>query len=178
MSGGDGKAVPSEHLRAGERLLWSGRPQRARASVYGIMMLVMGGLSTLIGVVMLLSAIISPSLFIVFALLWTAMSAWNLYVGARFSFAPSRQVFALTDQRALIVETFLGKRVASLSPGKLCAYELVDRRGLSEIRFGPEPSLFNLGLKPELPLNAFHGIPDGDRVARLIDETFCRGRLP
>ena len=178
MADADIHARIAPYLKPGERVLWAGKPARAPLNGMGLMFVVMGGLFFLIGLGITLASLVTLSPVALFGMLFAAAGGWNFYCGLRFTAAPARQLYALTDQRALIVETFLGTRVGTLSPAKLCAFATERKGDIGTVRFEPETSVFAMGPRVSVPLNAFLNIDAVDRVEDLITRTHCARSAP
>ena len=166
------------YLKPGERVLWAGKPAKAPVNIIGLMLALIGGLFFLIGLGITVSGLGALSPIALFGMGFAFVGGWNLYSGLRFTVAPARQLYALTDQRAVIMETFFGTRVGTLSPAKLCAFTTERKGKFGTIRFEPETSVFAMGPRVSVPLNAFLNIDAVDRVEDLITQHHCARSAP
>lgn len=149
--------------------MWAGKPAGMPMNPMGLMGTIIGGLFILFGAFFMLSAIGSGNVFaIVFSLIWCSIVAFHLYTFSGMLLGPSRQVYAITDQRGLIVESSRGTRMASLEPEKLRSFELTRKGKLATFKFGPSSSPFMMQPTLKTPLNAFHLVPDSKTVEKHI----------
>ena len=185
------KAVETE-LRAGETLLWADKPAKMPLS---FMALYMSGFS-LVWTTMAVSfvgvgavtafmgegssetadtaafgiAFFAISLLFVFVVIGVCMFLWGL----KLLIGPSKELYAITNQRGIVISPFLKYRVANLSPEILRNSERKGRPDLGTLTFmGKGNGFMGMWMNPyQTELNAFQKIQNPKQVEDLIYKTF------
>ena len=123
---------------------------------------------------------------LIFSVFWLVMVMFFLAVGVamiwnayRAMVAPRRELYAVTNQRGLVVSPFHRLVVVSIPPRELLGGCRRDRRGgLSTLDFGTAPSGPNWnGFPTHDPDPSFKNVADAKGVEDLIYETFGRAHL-
>lgn len=177
MPNSEHKHLIEQELSSGERLLWSGVPQKAPLpklalfylifiSIWlcGVLAFLMVGLLTNVvpnnGTIRLIFALV-PGFMLLVGLLffWVALRAVR---------RPSKQVYGLTTRRGLIIENHGKGPVRSLSKDELANLTRKGGTTMGTLQFqGPRLSQFDLTLS-NLAGVAFHNISDPKRVENII----------
>ena len=185
----DAKALVSPELMPGERLLWAGRPQGRVWTFVGVWT---------VGFSLFWLAATLPMLLVfafgsgemvdgetppaaarvigfLFALIFSGVGVVTLLMGLRHLQGPTRERYAVTDRRGLIVSPFMGYRSASLSPDALMNSERSGKPSRGSLSFGGRGGMFGtFNANPwKPPLDTFRKIKDPARVQALIHQTFA-----
>lgn len=106
-------------LRPGERLIWAAKPSEAPLNLAALLGTVVATVFVFIGAIAFFMTALTGHLgAAAFVVLWTSIAAFNLYVASGHWLAPSSQVYALTNERGLIVERFRGFDQLSSTPSE------------------------------------------------------------
>ncbi len=174
----DAKIAVQSELRAGETLLWASKPQIFPVNKVALMMTIWTFVWTLIVLGMLSVFFITtqdsstPAPFLLIPTLMVFAGIGLFLLCLKSLIAPSHQVYAVTDQRGIIISPFLGYRTASLDRTSLLNSERTGFRLNSTLRFGPKPSMMGLGMY-QIHLNQFYNIKNAHEVEALIHKTFA-----
>jgi len=179
-------------LREGERIVWSGAPEQPPRTmgqsfqfVFSCIWLTMVVLIFLpVGLVTAFSGEESAFgwFFTFFILLFVLVGIGMVILNYRALKAPNFEVYAITNQRGLILSTYRKIMVTSLSPNDLLSSERKPRRdGLATLSFGTGPSsIFEIqsamfGMKTQ---TSFKNISDSKEVENLIYKIFGKTGTP
>ena len=174
----DARRVVQSELRAGERLLWASKPITFPINKVSLMLTISVFVWTLIAIGMMSAFFIVdrsksiPFPFSFIPVLLVLVGVCLFLYCLKLIIAPSHQVYAITDQRGIIVSPFLGYRTASLDKTLLLNSERKGFRLNSTLQFGPKPSMMGLGMY-QIHLNQFYNISDAQEVEALIHKTFA-----
>lgn len=114
-------------------------------------------------------------IFLLFPLMFLLVGALALYTGAKLFFGPSRQIYAITNERGLVLEHFLGRRIGTISAQELKTYEKSGGDKVGTLKFGPGLSLFSMNaMFPKHPLNTFYNVANPRDVEILIRKQFAK----
>ena len=163
------RSVLSSELRSGEKLLWVGSPARFPVYFSTLFPLLWAGGFVAFGLFALISALISATASgIIFMLIWLSFVSIFFYIHLRRLTAPSKQIYAITDQRGIILELQGQTRVASLSLAQLKSYERRNHGKLATLSFSQTRNAYSITNYIQPPLDTFHMIDDHVEVERLI----------
>lgn len=173
-------------LMAGEKLLWAGKPAKFPLSFMALYLtafsvfwtfMVTGifgvGISSEFGSSN--SSMGSLNIgFLLFASLFICAGIGMFLVGLKTLISPSREIYAITNQRGIIISPFFRYRMASLSEDCLKNSERKGRPELGTLLFsGKSSGLMGMMMNPyQTELNAFRKITDPKKVEDLIYKTF------
>ena len=163
------RSVLSSELQSGEKLLWVGSPARFPIYFSTLFPLLWVGGFIVFGLFGLLKTISSGSTFgMIFVLIWLSVVATFFYIHLRRLTAPSKQDYALTDRRGIILELQGNKRSGHLSREQLKSYERRQYGGRTTLIFGKPGSATTMAAYLQPPLDTFHMIDDYPEVEQLI----------
>lgn len=165
-------------LRAGERLLWAGKPASFPLNPGAVFLA--GFLTLWTAMAVFMSGMFMsqqgdiPLPFSAVPFVFVCIGSLALLFSFKGLIAPSRQIYAITDQRGIIISPFLGRSIASLNADILLNSVRKGSGDKGTLFFGPQISMFNNqsfdALKVQL--NAFHNIKNAAEIESLIHKTF------
>ena len=156
-------------MKAGERLLWIGSPAKFPIYFSTLFPTLWSAGFVLFGFYTLLSVAFSGSLFgIIFVLIWLTVVSTFFYIHLRRLTAASKQIYAITDRRGIILELQGSMRVASLSPEQLKSFERRKHGKLATLSFSQTRNAYSMTNYIQPPLDTFHMIDDHFDVERII----------
>jgi hypothetical protein len=172
------------YLRPGERIRWTGQPAQGLRfaardaflipfSLLWVAVPVIAVFGIALGVATTTDGPTFPVLFLIpFLLVGSYLLAGRFILDA---WARKRTIYAVTDQRVLLLRHILGERLVAGALGQTVRLKR-ERSGRGTIEFGPESAspwgyrgwgLWNPGLDNQL---RFIGIDDVMQVYRLVDQ--------
>lgn len=172
-------------LRPNERLIWVDRPASFPMNFTGVFLLTFSAfwcfIVLSIGVfanggeeVVPETGEASPFLFwFVFVSLFLSLGLFQAFSGLKMVIGPSKQVYAITSERVIILDRFFSSRVASFRPDQLSQIEREGNDIKGDLTFWSTPSNLSYASGPwKTPLNKFHKIRHPRDVENLIHQTF------
>ena len=176
MIDSDVKLAVQPELRAGEKLLWASKPQTFPINKVSFLLTVFVFFWTIMAMGMMGAFFIvdqsNSTYFSFIPGLFVLVGICLFLYCLKLIIAPSYQVYAITDQRGIIISPFLGYRTASLDKALLLNSERSGFRQNSTLQFGPKPSMMGLGMY-QIHLNQFYNIKNAHEVEALIHKTFA-----
>ncbi len=188
------RGVVEGELRSGEKLLWADKPAKFPLSFMAIYITGFSIVWTLMAIgfvgVGLLTTIVGPVVAetgseaaggAAFGLLFVGMSLFFVCIGAgmilwglKMLIGPSREIYALTNQRGIIISPFMRYRIASLSPESLRNSERKGNPELGTLTFtNKSTGWMAMWMNPyQTELSAFQKIENPKMVENLIHKTF------
>lgn len=161
-------------LRAGEKLIWADKPQKFPMNYIGLIYIVFAIVWAII-VVTIIRPLFSNAGALDVDMVIPVFSYFSVFfflLGLLLLIIPTRETYAVTDQRGLIFWRFPMRRVASLSPETLTN---LSRTGKEEIgtlnaESGPPRTPMQMAFK-----KSFKNISNPKQVEDLIYKTFQKG---
>jgi len=177
-------------LRTGERILWSGKPEMPPRTAGHTFQFVFSCIWTLVVVLIFLPAGLVAVfggdsgafgfVFILFVGGFIAFGVWQVIRSFHAYKSPQFDLYALTDQRGMIVNTYQNKHVTALSPSDLLSSDRSIKRGdIGSLAFGPAvSSIFQLQASTfgDKVQKSFKNIRDPKKLEDLIYATFGQGK--
>ena len=184
MDRNQAEQIAAKELVSGERLLWSGAPKPGGMAVSAIPVTLMGLVFTAFAAFWIASAVSMSSgssgdgfpgaIFPLFGLPFLLIGGGMLFAPVWAYRAAQTTVYAVTDQRLMIITAAKTVGVRSFTPediGDMARVEGPD--GSGTLKFGAVTNLMvRNGAK--LSLGAFIGIPEVRRVEQLIRENLLQ----
>ncbi len=175
MQDSDIRHIIENELTSGERLLWSGAPQKPYWSplmifyVIFICLWLLGVLSFLIGALYQMGEGPTGIVYLAVPTFMTLIALAFLWLSLKALRAPGRQVYGLTNRRGLIVENFGKGRVRSLGPNELANLTRKSAiKTMGTLQF-QGPSFYQISFDSSNLLGiAFYNIADPKDVENII----------
>lgn len=193
MINSDVRNIVETELRAGENLLWADKPYKFPLSftaiyIFGfsvvwttiaVSFVGVGAITSLLGGAGGETAIESAGAaafgvtFSIISLIFVGVGIGMFLWGLKMLIGPSKELYAITNQRGIIISPFLKYRVATLSPEVLKNSERKGRPDLGTLTFNKGNGIMGMWMNPyQTELNAFQKIENPKRVEDLIYKTF------
>ena len=188
----DVRHIIEPELRSGEKLLWADKPAKFPLSFMMIYILGFSIVWTLFAIGFF-GAVVFGSFFdanvgetsndaveagairigfSIFSFLFVVIGVGMIVQGLKMLISPSKEIYALTNQRGIIISPFFKYRIASLSPENLKNLERKGDPELGTLTFASKGNGM-MGMKPyQTELNAFLKIKNPKQVEDLIYITF------
>lgn len=188
------KSLIEGELRSGERLLWADKPSKLPISfmaVYitcfslvwtfmAISFFGVGVFTSILGATAsdtsteAVGSAAAGTLFSAIALLFVCIGVAMILWGLKMLIGPSKEIYAVTNQRGLIISPFIRYRIASLSGDVLANSERKGRSEIGTLIFSNKSSgWMGTMMNPnQTELDAFHNIVNPKKVEDLIYKTF------
>jgi len=196
MINSDVKPTIEAELRSGERLLWADKPSKFPLSFIAIYItgfsLVWTSMAISFVGVGFFASIVGPAaaetsaeatgvgafgiMLSVISLLFVCVGIGMILWGLKMLVGPSREIYAITDQRGIIVSPFIKYRIVSLSSEALANSERKGRPEMGTLTFKSQTNgWMSLMMNPyQTELAAFQNINNPEKVEDLIHTTFFR----
>lgn len=175
----DPRETAQAALEPGERLVWVGQPEVARLAWrdFDLKHWLRSAPAAAVAVILLWQAAAEPAdsiftwLYPLAALAALFVAVWPLMAPLRAARAARQTVYAVTDRRVFILETYPREHVRSFPPEELEEPQWRDRGdGRGDVSFAPviELERTRQGQRSRLRKATFFSIPEPARVAREI----------
>jgi len=192
----DVRSKVEAELRNGEKLLWADKPSKFPLSfmaiyITGFSIVWTSMAISFVGVGVLTSLLGSTStetsaeavgagafgiFFSLISLLFVCVGIGMVLWGLKMLIGPSRELYAITNQRGYIISPFIRYRIASLSPEALANSERRGRPEMGTLTFKNQANgWMGMMMNPyQTELAAFQNINNPKKVEDLIHTTFFR----
>ena len=164
-------------LMPGEKLLWADKPRKANFLWILLPGMLVGPLLVVFGLGLFSTSLLGLEggwFHTLFSLVWLTIPAIVTVLSVRGFFAPSKQIYGLTNERGIIIQNFMGRRIASLHAAE---FSKIERKGdpqIGTLHFGGAPSFAQMGMTYQSPLTSFSKIQNPREVEALIRKTFSK----
>lgn len=190
----DIRSIVESELRSDEKLLWADKPHKFPLSFMAVYLTGFSIVWTLMAIsfagvgvfASLFGATTSDStaevagigafgaVFSIVSLLFVAIGIGMVLLGLKMLIGPSKEVYALTNQRGIIISPFFKYRIASLSRDVLENSERKGAPDLGTLTFTAKGGgIMGMWMNPyQTELNSFRKIQNPKQIEDLIHRTF------
>lgn len=194
MINSDVRSNVDAELRSGEKLLWANKPHKFPFSFMALYITGFSFVWTAISISFVgigaITSIFGASTsdtatevagssafgiaFSTISLLFVCIGIGMFLWGLKMLIGPSKEIYAITNQRGIIISPFFKYRVASLSPENLKNSERKGSPDLGTLTFTNKGSgMMGMWMNPyQTELNAFRKIKNPKKLEDLIHKTF------